>query len=78
MNYCPYCVRAKSLLEQRGIAYQEINTDSWSDDQWNDLVKKSRMKTLPQIFHGDDLIGGYTELAALDAKDKLKGIGATK
>lgn len=77
MNFCPYCVKAKALLTQRGVPFEEVNTDPWPDSEWDALVKRSRMKTLPQIFFGEQLIGGYTELAAQDAKDNLKSLGAS-
>lgn len=71
---CPYCVRAKALLKERGIDYQEVKL-GWDDDQaWDDLAKKSGMQTVPQIFNGETLIGGYTELAALDARDQLASL----
>lgn len=74
MRYCPYCVRAKQLLTQRGIPFEEILVEDDDDAQWDALFKRSGMKTMPQIFHGSDLIGGYTELAALDRKDQLKSL----
>jgi len=74
MDYCPYCERAKALLKQRGISYEEIKLSMDDDAAWDALTKRSGMKTAPQIFHNDQLIGGYTELAALDGKDQLKSI----
>ena len=64
---CPYCVRAKDLLQRRGISYEEIHV-SWEDEaQWEALrIKSGGMKTVPQIYFDDKLVGGYTELAALD------------
>lgn len=71
---CPYCVRAKALLKERGIPYEEVKL-GWDDDSaWDELAKKSGMQTVPQIFQGDRLIGGYTELAALDAQDQLQSL----
>ncbi len=71
---CPYCIRAKALLQQRGIAFDEIQVSSEDDAQWDELYKKSGMKTVPQIFHGDVLVGGFTELAALDKTDQLRSL----
>ena len=73
-EYCPYCVRAKQLLLQRGISYEEILVSEEDDAQWDALYKLSGMKTMPQIFAGDRLIGGYTELAALDKQDELTSL----
>jgi glutaredoxin 3 len=70
-TYCPYCVRAKALLTQRGIAYEEVQLSEEDDKAWDDLYKRSKMQTVPQIFAGDKILGGYTELAALDQQDQL-------
>lgn len=74
MKQCPYCVKAKALLTQRGVQFQEVSIDPMSDQEWDDLCAKSKMKTVPQIFHGEKLIGGYTQLADLDAQDQLKNL----
>lgn len=74
MNYCPYCVRAKELLKQRGIPFTEVKVEEDDDAQWEALYQLSKMRTMPQIFHNDTLIGGYNELAALDQKDKLTSL----
>lgn len=71
MQNCPYCVKAKGLLTQRGISFETIMIDDWSDEAWDDLVKKSGMKTVPQIYVEGKLIGGFTQLAEVDAKDQL-------
>ena len=71
MLNCPFCVKAKNLLTQRGLPFDIEMVDDWSDDRWNDLVKKSKMKTLPQIYAGETLIGGYSQLEELDQKDHL-------
>jgi glutaredoxin 3 len=70
---CPYCVRAKRLLEKKGVAYEEIDVER--DDQlrvW--LAEKTGQMTVPQIFAGDRSLGGFTDLAALDAAGKLDPI----
>lgn len=69
-DYCPYCDRAKALLEQKGQEYQEIKMSTSSDDFIN-LAQKTGMRTMPQIFVNDELIGGYTELAAANASGEL-------
>jgi glutaredoxin 3 len=69
-SYCPYCVRAKRLLQSKGIAFEEINLEGKGDEL---MVLKNRtgLRTVPQIFINDELIGGYDELAALDRSGKL-------
>jgi glutaredoxin 3 len=74
MNNCPYCVKAKGLLTQRGVAFETIMIDDWSDTQWDDFAKKSGMKTVPQIYVDGNLVGGYTQLAEVDAKDQLSSL----
>ena len=71
MDYCPYCERAKRLLSQRGIPFEEIRVAEEDDAAWDSLFARSGMRTMPQIFAGERLIGGYTELAAEDARDRL-------
>ena len=70
---CPYCVRAKDLLNKKNIAFAEVNLDG-KDDELAELRERTGMRTLPQIFIDDRLIGGFTELAAMDAKGELKGL----
>lgn len=72
MDHCPYCERAKKLMKERGIAYEEERVSMDDDAKWDELEKKSGLKTMPQIFFGDQLIGGYNDLATLDSKNKLK------
>ncbi len=74
MLNCPYCVKAKALLTQRGVAFETIMIDEWSDSEWDDFVKKSGMKTVPQIYVDGSLIGGYTQFAEVDAKDELASL----
>lgn len=74
-DYCPYCVKAKALLKVRGVEFEEVDVVRHPDpDFYQKLMARSGMKTVPQIFHGDRLIGGYSELAALDAEDQLKSL----
>jgi glutaredoxin 3 len=68
---CPYCVAAKRLLKERGATYREI--DVTGDDAkraW--LVETTGRRTVPQIFFGDEAIGGYDDLAALDKAGRLR------
>ena len=69
-TYCPFCVRAKSLLSDKGVAFEEIMVDS-KPELFTELKQKTGMMTVPQIFIDDKLVGGYTELAELDEKGEL-------
>jgi glutaredoxin 3 len=70
-TYCGYCVAAKRLLSARGIDFAEVDvTGDHEQRMW--LVQQSGQRTVPQIFIGDEPIGGYNELAALDRAGRLQ------
>jgi glutaredoxin 3 len=71
--FCPYCSRAKSLLERKGVTY--INIDIIEDTSKRDeMVARAHGRTsVPQIFIGGEHIGGCDELYALDRAGKLDG-----
>lgn len=69
-QFCGYCVRAKMLLDARGIAYEEIDVSRDHEKRmW--LVSETGRRTVPQIFIGDEPIGGFEELRALDLSGDL-------
>jgi glutaredoxin 3 len=70
---CAFCVRAKRLLQERGIAYDEFDV---ADDVAlrTSVMERSGRRTVPQIFIGGRSIGGYEELAALDASGELASL----
>lgn len=60
-DHCPFCVQAKNLLESKGIAYEERKIGSaWTKEELLEAVPTAR--TVPQIFLGDEYVGGFTEL----------------
>jgi glutaredoxin len=60
-DMCPYCVRAKQLLEQKGIAYEErVIGRGYTKEQLLEAVPNAR--TVPQIFLDGMLVGGYDDL----------------
>lgn len=71
MPNCPYCTMAKKLLASRGVSFQEILVPLEDEAQWDALYELSKMRTMPQIFAGKNLIGGYSDLVAQDRKDNL-------
>lgn len=75
-TWCPYCDRAKKLLDQRGIAYKSINLDDEPSFR-SQLVELTGRSTVPQIFIGTAPIGGFTELRALDRSGKLAELVAS-
>jgi glutaredoxin 3 len=70
---CPFCVMAKQLLERKGVAYTEIRVDL-DPTKRQEMMKKSRQRTVPQIFINDEPIGGYTDLVALNNSQRLDSL----
>ncbi len=70
---CPFCVRAKRLLDKKGVAYEEISVEG-DDSLRTWLVEKTGQMTVPQIFAGERSLGGYSDIAALDGAGKLDPI----
>ena len=69
-QFCPYCHRARALLDKKGVNYQLIDVDR--DPQLRQQMRdRSGRHTVPQIFIGDRHIGGYDDLAALDRAARL-------
>jgi len=68
---CPYCVRAKALLKQRGVErIEEIRIDL-DPEQRDHMMQITGRRTVPQIFIGDTHVGGCDDLMALDQKGGL-------
>ena len=68
---CPFCTRAKQLLDTRGVEYEEINLERDPRGR-QELVEKTGMMTFPQVLVGDELIGGFTETLAADRSGRLQ------
>lgn len=75
---CPYCSRAKALLDRKGVEYQEIDL-TMDRAGFNAMVERAGgARTVPQIFIDGKHIGGSDDMAALDARgglDPLLGLG---
>jgi glutaredoxin 3 len=69
-DWCPYCQRAKSLLAQKNVAFNEINVDELPQSR-EEMMARSNRRTVPQIFIGDKHVGGCDELFALDRDGEL-------
>jgi glutaredoxin 3 len=69
-TYCPYCVRAKSLLTRKGVAFTEIDvTEDAAKRAW--LVDATGRRTVPQIFIDGRAVGGSDDLHALERTGEL-------
>jgi glutaredoxin 3 len=74
-RWCGYCVRAKTLLESRGISFEEISLDDDPDFR-RLLLDLTGGWTVPQIVIDGRPIGGYTELWQLDRSGELEHLAA--
>jgi glutaredoxin 3 len=67
---CPYCVRAKALLQQKGADFEEVDV-LMNREARVEMEQKSGRRTVPQIFIGDTHVGGCDELTALERSGDL-------
>ena len=69
---CPYCIRAKQLLAARGVAQiEEVRVDL-DPERRDEMMLKTKRRTVPQIFIGNTHVGGCDDLYALDAAGQLQ------
>ena len=69
-GYCGFCVRAKMLLERKGVEYTEVMVDR-DPVQRAELQKLTGQRTVPQVFIGRTHVGGFDELYQLEREGKL-------
>ena len=69
--WCPYCSRAKSLLERKGVAYREISLDEEPGRRTEMVERAHGGRTVPQIFIDGEHVGGCDDIHALDRAGKL-------
>jgi glutaredoxin 3 len=70
-SYCPYCIRAKSLLKGKGVAFEEIDVTRDSALREKMVELSGGRRSVPEIFINGRIIGGYDELRALDDEGGL-------
>jgi glutaredoxin 3 len=69
-GWCPYCQRAKQLLTEKSLVFNEINVDDDAEFR-REMMARSGRRTVPQIFVGDKHVGGCDDLFALDCSGEL-------
>ncbi len=72
--WCPYCTRAKRLLDAKGVAYQERAIDFGGVDRREMLERTRGRSTVPQIFIDDRHVGGCDDLLELERAGKLDAL----
>ncbi len=71
---CGYCYRAKTLLEKKGVEFNEYDVTLGGKEQEKMLERAPNARTVPQIFIGETHVGGSDELAALEREGKLDAL----
>ncbi|MEP5569760.1 MAG: glutaredoxin 3 [Halioglobus sp.] len=69
-RFCPYCMRARFLLDSKNVEYADIGVDARPELR-REMTEKSGRRTVPQIWIGDRHVGGYDDLARLEQQGKL-------
>ena len=69
--WCPYCARAKHLLDGKGVAYREIDAPGGTEARAESARRAGGRSSVPQIFIGGKHVGGCDDLVALDRAGKL-------
>lgn len=70
---CPFCIRAKHLLQRKEVEVEEIRIDR-DRGQMRIMMERSRRRTVPQIFIDDFHVGGFDDLSALEARGELDAL----
>ena len=70
---CPYCIRARRLLEKKGVAFRELKVDQ-STELRAEMEQRSQRRTIPQIFIHGQHIGGFDDMAELDRAGNLDNL----
>lgn len=68
---CPYCIKAKNLLNRKNIKYKEIDVTNNDELRMALIDKSGGRKTVPQIFINNQHVGGFDDINALDQKGEL-------
>ncbi|HEY9034945.1 MAG TPA: glutaredoxin 3 [Pseudomonadales bacterium] len=76
-RYCPFCVRARQLLQSKGVAYREIPVDG-NPELRAQMTREAGSHTVPQIWINGRHVGGCSELMQLDMQGKLDAMLAAK
>lgn len=69
-EHCPFCDKAKQLLDHKGASYEEVRVDL-NSDELQTMMDRSGRRTVPQIFIGDRHIGGFDDMWALEQAGEL-------
>ncbi len=69
-RFCPYCIRARMLLESKQVKYTDISVDG-DPELRREMMQRSGRRTVPQIWVGGQHVGGFDDLARLEQQGSL-------
>ncbi|MEH6515728.1 MAG: glutaredoxin 3 [Halioglobus sp.] len=69
-RFCPYCIRARMLLDSKNVSYKDIGVDA-DPGVRREMMNLSGSSSVPQIWIGDTHVGGYDDMAALERQGRL-------
>jgi glutaredoxin 3 len=72
-RFCPYCVRARQLLDDKRVEYTDIAVDEQPELR-REMMERSGRRTVPQIWIGDEHVGGFDDLWLLERQGRLDGM----
>lgn len=72
-RYCPYCIRARNLLDSKGVAYRDIAVDN-DPRLRHEMMVRSGRSTVPQIWIGQRHIGGFDDMYLLERQGQLDAL----
>lgn len=72
-GWCPYCSRARSLLERKGVQWTEVDIEA-EPGRRAEMMQKSGRRTVPQIFIGEKHVGGSDDLHELERNGELDAL----
>ena len=77
-KFCPFCIRAKALLNEKGVNFTEYSIDGDNDARTKMSERAGGLRTVPQIFINNKSIGGCDDLYELERKNKLNELFGIK
>lgn len=76
-SWCRWCDRAKELLESHGVTYRDVDIETWPEPR-ETLESLTGRRSVPQVFIGETHVGGFDDLATLEAQGELRDLYASE
>ncbi|MDZ7751054.1 MAG: glutaredoxin 3 [Gammaproteobacteria bacterium] len=72
-THCPYCIRARRLLDNKGISYDVVDVGA-DRELWRQMMQRSQRRTVPQVFIDEVAVGGFDDLVQLEREGRLDAL----